>query len=88
MDDVGSEFCIKPQGETAIGKNASSSNVDLCHDGFRARTFEPPVVSRVLSDVAEWAGCAVIMVVLLFAFDHVSRHASYLFSVHTADSVA
>ena len=88
MDDVGSLIGIKPQGETAIGKNASSSNVNLCHNGFRARAFEPPVVSRVLSDVTEWAGCAVIMVVLLVAFVHVSRHASYLFSVHTADSVA
>ena len=71
MDDVGPELCIKPQGETASVKYASSSNVDLCHDGFRARTFESPVVSRVLSDVAKWASRVVVMVVLLVTFFHV-----------------
>ena len=62
--------------------------MDQCHDVFRFRAFETPVMTGVLSVITKRASRVVVMLVVFISFFHISGHASYLFSVGTANSVA
>jgi len=62
--------------------------MDLCHDVFRSRAFETPMMSGVLSVITKRACRVVVMLVSFISFFHIYGHASYLFSLGTSNSVA